>query len=85
MVERTDLIPWVSALQLGLVSYLLTSIFLHGDYSRYLWLLIAFAAACTVMTEALVRQHHAQIEELDDDLSSVYSVYTADTIQTEPV
>ncbi len=82
MVERLDLIPWVTALQLGLVSYLLTSLFLHDDYNRYLWLLIAFAVACTVMTEALVRQHHEQIEEFYDDLSSAY---TLDVIQAEPV
>ncbi len=82
MVERLDLIPWITALQLGLVSYLLTSLFLHDDYNRYLWLLIAFAVACTVMTEALVRQHHEQIEEFYDDLSSAY---TLDVIQAEPV
>jgi hypothetical protein len=31
---------------IGLVGYLVSSLFLHGDFQRYLWMLFARAAAC---------------------------------------
>ncbi len=40
--------PWprrLTALQMSLIAFLLGSIFLHGAYIRYLWLLIALGAA----------------------------------------
>lgn len=36
---------WVVSLMMSVVSYLLCSIFLHGDYIRYLWLYISLGAA----------------------------------------
>lgn len=46
-VERSphlaDWLPWISALRFAILSYLLTSIFLHNAYIRYLWILIAMA------------------------------------------
>jgi hypothetical protein len=35
----------VTGLVLALTSYLVTSLFLHGAFQRYLWLLLALAAA----------------------------------------
>jgi putative inorganic carbon (hco3(-)) transporter len=46
-IERSphfaDWLPWISALRLAILSYLLTSIFLHNAYIRYLWILVAMA------------------------------------------
>jgi putative inorganic carbon (HCO3(-)) transporter len=36
---------WVNSLQIAIVSYLTTSIFLHGDFFRYLLFLVAMGAA----------------------------------------
>ncbi len=36
-------LPWISAYRFAILSYLLTSIFLHNAYIRYLWILIAMA------------------------------------------
>lgn len=33
------------AFQIALAGYLISSLFLHGDFERYLWLLLAMAAA----------------------------------------
>jgi O-antigen ligase len=38
-----DWLPWISAYRFAILSYLLTSIFLHSAYIRYLWILIAMA------------------------------------------
>jgi O-antigen ligase len=63
-IERTDLIPWVSAVQYSVASYLFTSLFLHDDYSRYLWMIVGLAAATTAMTESLVKQHNLSESKL---------------------
>jgi O-antigen ligase len=36
-------LPWISSYRFAILSYLLTSIFLHNAYIRYLWILIAMA------------------------------------------
>lgn len=38
-----------SALLIGFVGYAVTAIFLHGDYTRFFWLQICLAAACSVV------------------------------------
>jgi O-antigen ligase len=38
-----DWLPWISAYRFAVLSYLLTSIFLHNAYIRYLWILIAMS------------------------------------------
>lgn len=55
-IQRYDLIPWVSGVKYGLTGYLLASLFLHADYIRYLWLIIAFAAATTVLASEKYRR-----------------------------
>lgn len=40
-----DWLPWISAYRYAVLSYLLTSIFLHNAYIRYLWILTAMALA----------------------------------------
>ena len=50
-----DWLPWISALRLAIISYLLTSIFLHNAYIRYFWILVAMALACIQITDSLLK------------------------------
>lgn len=36
---------WISSIRMSIISYLISSIFLHGDYIRYLWILVALGVA----------------------------------------
>jgi O-antigen ligase len=49
-----DWLPWISAYRVAILSYLLTSIFLHNAYIRYLWILIAMALAGIQITYNLL-------------------------------
>ncbi|MFN8373169.1 MAG: O-antigen ligase family protein [Anaerolineae bacterium] len=57
-IGRSDLLPWLTGLALGLVAYLLTSIFLHDDYVRYLRLMIGMNLSVSALTEALVHEYN---------------------------
>jgi O-antigen ligase len=59
-VHRDDLAAWVTGVQFGVLSFLLTSIFLHGAYSRYMWLIISVAAGANIMAKKVVDQHRRQ-------------------------
>lgn len=50
----TEWLPWISSLRFAILSYLLTSIFLHNAYIRYLWILIAMALAGIQITYNLL-------------------------------
>lgn len=50
-----DWLPWVSAIRLAIISYLLTSIFLHNAYIRYFWILVAMALAGIQITDSLLK------------------------------
>ncbi|MBW3533827.1 MAG: O-antigen ligase family protein [Gemmatimonadetes bacterium] len=41
------------ALEIALAGYLISSVFLHGDFQRYLWLLLALAAAVRSLSRPL--------------------------------
>ncbi|NWF71318.1 MAG: O-antigen ligase family protein [Chloroflexi bacterium] len=58
-IGRSDLVLWLSGLQFGLMGYLMTSIFLHDDYVRYLRLAIGLAISASALTEALVRRYES--------------------------
>jgi O-antigen ligase len=47
-------LPWLSAIRLSIVSYLLTSIFLHNAYFRYFWILAAMAITAIQLTQHMV-------------------------------
>jgi len=47
-------LPWISAIRLAILSYLLTSIFLHNAYIRYFWILVAMALAGIQITDNLL-------------------------------
>ncbi len=51
--QDSDWPTWLTALQMSLISYLVTSIFLHGDFIRYLFFLIALGAAAIHITDQL--------------------------------
>jgi len=48
-------LPWISAIRLAIISYLLTSIFLHNAYIRYFWILVAMALAGLQITDSLLK------------------------------
>lgn len=41
--QLKSLIPWVNSMQISLAGYLTSSIFLHGAYIRYFWILVVLA------------------------------------------
>jgi O-antigen ligase len=57
-IERSphlhDWLPWINAIRLAILSYLLTSIFLHNAYIRYFWILVAMAMAGIQITDYLL-------------------------------
>ncbi len=46
--------PWISAIQLSIISYLITSFFLHGGYIRYFWIFVALGISAIQLTEGLL-------------------------------
>jgi putative inorganic carbon (hco3(-)) transporter len=59
-----DWLPWISALRFAILSYLLTSIFLHNAYIRYLWILVAMALTGIQITYNLLEnvERHISVE-----------------------
>lgn len=51
---------WITSLQLALVAYLTSSFFLHGDYLRYLWLLVALGVALIHLADNLTPKIHPE-------------------------
>jgi O-antigen ligase len=49
-----DWLPWISAFRFAILSYLMTSFFLHNAYIRFLWILIAMALAGIQITYNLL-------------------------------
>lgn len=45
-----DWLPWINAIRMAILSYLLTSVFLHNAYIRYFWILVAMALASIQIT-----------------------------------
>ncbi len=50
---RPDLADWVTGIRFGFIAFLLASVFLHASYNRYHWVIIGFAASCSVLAQAL--------------------------------
>jgi len=57
-----------AAIALAITSYLLTSIFLHGDYSRYLWLLIGLALAARNIAQITSRERETGLGKAGVDV-----------------
>ncbi len=56
-IGRDDLVPWIRGIQLGFLSYLFTSIFLHDDWVRYFRLALALMASCSVMADTVISNY----------------------------
>ncbi|RJP51493.1 MAG: hypothetical protein C4557_07915 [Anaerolineaceae bacterium] len=51
MVAYKGWASWISAIQLTIIGYLITSFFLHGSYLRFFWIFVALALAAIQLTE----------------------------------
>lgn len=61
-VERLEeWLPWLDAIRLALLSYLMTSVFLHNAYIRYFWILVAMAIAAIQLTYHLLNRSERNI------------------------
>ena len=49
-------LPWMNAIRLAVISYLLTSFFMHNAYFRYFWILVAMALAGIQITYNLLNK-----------------------------
>ena len=77
---REDLLPWIVALEFGLLAYLVSSIFLHDSFVRYLRLSIAFAVSSTALVEALIiqqtaRHNRKKLAQFDEDAPKMARQY----------
>lgn len=53
---------WIIALLLGMVSYLLAAIFLHGAFLRNLWFMVALGISAVQLTDRMLAQQETQQE-----------------------
>lgn len=74
-IGRDDLVPWVSAVGIGLAAYLASSFFLHDDYIRYLRISLALAASASVMVDNLVVHHNEKTKNDQSDDNNTYTVH----------
>jgi hypothetical protein len=49
-------------LQVALAGYLVTALFLHGQFPRHLWLLLGLALAVERCSRDVLREHPARVE-----------------------
>jgi O-antigen ligase len=54
-------LPWLNSIRLAILSYMLTSIFLHSAFIRYFWLLVAMALAGIQITYHLLNKEEYNI------------------------
>ncbi len=65
---REDLVIALASVEISIITFLTTSVFLHGAYIRYLWLFWAFAAGGVVLAEILTRKQNEVLKRREDDL-----------------
>ncbi len=51
-----DWLPWLNAMQVSLIAYLVAATFLHGAYIRYFWILVALTLAAIQITYDLLEE-----------------------------
>ncbi|MEM7115599.1 MAG: O-antigen ligase family protein [Chloroflexota bacterium] len=61
--KYAHLYPWFTSIHFALLSYMFSSIALHGDFMRYLFLLWALAVSAMHLTEQLVSDEGILIDE----------------------
>jgi putative inorganic carbon (HCO3(-)) transporter len=52
----SEWLPWMNAIRLAIMSYLLTSFFMHNAYFRYFWILVAMGLAGIQITYNLLNR-----------------------------
>lgn len=52
-----SLLPWIVAIRLSIIAYLVTSLFLHGAYIRYFWILVALAISIIRLTDEQIKRY----------------------------
>lgn len=52
---------WIVSLQMSVIAYLVSSVFLHGDYLRYLWLFVALGVAMIHLANYLTKPAPSQL------------------------
>ncbi|GIK10691.1 MAG TPA: O-antigen ligase family protein [Anaerolineales bacterium] len=62
--EYRHWIPWIIAIQLTIIGYLITSFFLHGAYLRFFWIFSALAMSAIQLTEELRQDAERPSREL---------------------
>jgi putative inorganic carbon (hco3(-)) transporter len=76
-VEREGFSVWVTAMQLSLTSFMITSLFLHNAYSRYMWMSIGLAAGGLVVTEKIVNDYHRRHTQQEAEHAALVSIAEA--------
>jgi O-antigen ligase len=56
-----DWLPWLNSIWLAMLSYMLTSVFLHSAFIRYFWLLVAMALAGIQITYHMLNKEEYNI------------------------
>jgi len=51
-----DWLPWLNAMQVSLIAYLVAATFLHGAYIRYFWILVALTVTAIQITYDLLEE-----------------------------
>ncbi len=82
-LNRPDLDAWTAGVQWGMIGFLTTSIFLHADYTRYMWLLFAVVAGTSVLATTML-QKQREADSSGRMLSQLNSTQTQ-TIVTPPL
>lgn len=54
-------LPWIISLRFSIISYLITSLFLHGAYIRYFWILVALAIVVIRLAGDVVDRHQSSL------------------------
>jgi O-antigen ligase len=54
---------WVMSLQMAITSYLVSSIFLHGDFIRFLFFLVALGIAAIHLSDRMVESRHPRLSK----------------------
>lgn len=54
---------WIVSIRMSIVSYLISSIFLHGDYIRYLWVLVALGIAGLYLSQKFLQDPNLLFQE----------------------
>ncbi len=54
-------LPWLNSIRMAILSYMLTSVFLHSAFIRYFWLLVAMALAGIQITYHMLNKEEYNI------------------------